>query len=62
MQHRKAATTANFNASTWTIIAAILLLVVILGGLTYRNFGPSGPVPVKTATSDWLEKLERERR
>ena len=48
------------SLSAPAIIGAIVLLVVFLGFLAYRNFGPSGPTPVKTATSDWLEKIARE--
>lgn len=42
------------------IIGAVVLLAVFIGFMAYINFRPQGPVPVKTATSDWLEKLARE--
>ncbi len=42
------------------VIGVIVILVLFVGFLAYRNFAPSGPTPTKTATSDWLEKLARE--
>lgn len=41
------------------IVGAIVLLAIFIGVVVYSNFAPSGPTPVKTATSDWLEQLAR---
>lgn len=43
-----------------TVVGTMLLLVIFIGFLAYKNLAPSGPVPVRTATSDWLEKIARE--
>ena len=42
------------------VVGSIVLLMIFIGGFAYKSFAPQGPVPVKTATSEWLEKLARE--
>ena len=60
MQRKTAATMRKREAPAWLIVGAIVLLVAIVGGLGYYNLRSTGPVPVQTKTSAWLEKVARE--
>ena len=50
------------SVSVPVLVGVIAILVVFIGVVAYSSLRSREPVPVKTATSDWLARIARESR
>jgi hypothetical protein len=48
------------SVSVPVIVGAIAILMLFVGVIAYNSLRSHEPVPVKTQSSDWLEKIARE--